>query len=130
MLLDGQHDRRESVLVEKNDAFEVELRAEQVKENVLAVALVELTRRVGHLVEHGERLGGVRHAWHHLPHARLQLNHLLLQLFVFRLQLVTLFPRRSKFARHDLELVLGVFDLTETAAFILLRLLGGQLSHV
>ena len=40
MLLDRFHDRRENVLVEEDDAFEVQLRAEQVEEDILAVALV------------------------------------------------------------------------------------------
>ena len=59
MFLDSFHNRREHILVEENDAFKVELRAEQVKEHVLAVAFVELTASVSQFVEHGEGLARV-----------------------------------------------------------------------
>ena len=59
MFLDSFHNWREHILVEENDAFKVELRAEQVKEHVLTVAFVELTASVSQFVEHGERLARV-----------------------------------------------------------------------
>jgi len=42
MLLNGDHERRENILVEEHNAFEVELWTEQVEEHVLTVTLVHL----------------------------------------------------------------------------------------
>lgn len=68
------------------DAFEVEFWAEQVEEDILAVALVELRNDVLHLVLHGEGTRSVREARHHLPNRRLQGQHLLLQILILLLQ--------------------------------------------
>lgn len=59
----------EDGLEEKDDTFVVELRAEQVEKDVLAVALVELTALIGQLVEHWKGLRCVRRAGDHLSHA-------------------------------------------------------------
>eukprot|EP00355_Strombidium_rassoulzadegani_P004579 CAMPEP_0168617852 /NCGR_PEP_ID=MMETSP0449_2-20121227/5762_1 /TAXON_ID=1082188 /ORGANISM="Strombidium rassoulzadegani, Strain ras09" /LENGTH=235 /DNA_ID=CAMNT_0008658693 /DNA_START=305 /DNA_END=1008 /DNA_ORIENTATION=- len=96
VLLDGLHDARHGVLVEVDDALEVELGAEHVEEDVLAVALVELGDEHGQLVEHGEALGGVARALHHRAHLRLQGGDLLLQLLVLLLELVALLLDRRQ----------------------------------
>ena len=59
VLLYCDYNRLEHRLEEKDDSLVVELRAEIVKEDVLAVALVQLTALIGQLVEHGKRLGCV-----------------------------------------------------------------------
>ncbi len=74
----------------------------------MAVALVQFRALVGELVEHWERLRGVRHAWDHLTHARLELYDFILQLFVVCFELIPFFARCRKLRRHDLELVLRV----------------------
>ena len=43
-------------MIEIDDAFKIEFRAEQIEENVLTVDLVHLTALVGQFVEHGEGL--------------------------------------------------------------------------
>ena len=59
MLLYRHHNRWEAVLIEIDDALEVELWAKQVEEHVLAVTLVHLTALIRQFVEHWERLGCV-----------------------------------------------------------------------
>ena len=68
MTLNLLEDRCKHVLVEVDHAVKVELGAEQVEKDILAVTLVEFGHDTGQLVEHGEGLGGVGHAGDHLPH--------------------------------------------------------------
>ena len=82
MLLYGLHDGLEGFLIEEHNSLKVELRAQQVEKDVLAVTFVQFRTLAGELIEHGEGLGCVRRARHHLPHARLELNDFILQLFV------------------------------------------------
>ena len=56
MLLNRHDYSMEDILIEKDDAFKVELGAKQVEEYILAVALVELRAHRGQLIEHWERL--------------------------------------------------------------------------
>ena len=109
MFLNGDHDRREDVLVEEDYSFDVQFRAEQVKEDVLAVALVQLGALIGQFIEHGEGLRRVRHTGDHLTHRRLQLYHFVLQLLIVCLELVSLLSRRRELRSHDLQLIFGLF---------------------
>ena len=67
MLLNGFNYQRDGTLEEENHSIEVEFRAKQVKEDVLAIAFVELRDDVGHLVLHGKGAGSVREGRHHVP---------------------------------------------------------------
>ncbi len=101
MLLNCHHEGWENALVEKDHTLKIELRAEQVKEHVLAVTFVHFRALVWQLVKHGERLRCVRHARNHLSHAGLKLNHLILELLIFSFELISFLSGRSKFGCHN-----------------------------
>ena len=59
------------ILEEEDYAVVVELRAKEVEEHVLAVALVEFAHHVLNLIRHWEDGGRVRLAGHHTSHISL-----------------------------------------------------------
>ena len=116
------HQGWEYALIKVDDSVEVEFGAEEVEEDVLAVALVKFGDHVGELVEHGEGLRGVGHAGHHLAHALLQLNDLVLQLFVLCLQLVSLLPRIRKLLSHYFQFIFRLRQVLMRLTHTVLRI--------
>lgn len=55
-------------MIEVDDAFKIEFRAEQVEKYVLTVALVHLATLIGQFVKHWEGLRCIGHARDHLTH--------------------------------------------------------------
>ena len=62
------------MLVEIDHPFNIEFRTENIKEDILTLALVELADGVGQFVEHGKALRGVALAGHHACHLILKLH--------------------------------------------------------
>lgn len=56
----------------EHDAFEVKLWTEEVKEDILAIALVEFCDKIRELVLHGECARCIAEARYHLPNGGLQ----------------------------------------------------------
>jgi len=84
------------VLKEVNDSFEVEFRAQQIEEYVLAVALVVLSYYACHLVLHGECAGSVRKARDHLSNRSLKGKDFFLKVFTLLFQGVSLLSDGSE----------------------------------
>ena len=68
VLLDLLDNRREHMLVKEYHPFDVQLGAKQVKEDILAFALVKLTDHARQLSEHWKGLRRVARARYHLAH--------------------------------------------------------------
>ena len=101
---------RQRVLEEVDYAVEVELAAENVEEDILTVALIELTDRVDKLVVHREALAGVARALDHRSHLVLEIADLVLQLGILALQLIPLRLHGLILLRDDLILGLQILN--------------------
>lgn len=108
MLLDILYYNRNSVLVEKNHAIQVQFRTKQVEEHILAVAFVELRDYILHLILHGKSRRGVRETRNHLSNTRLQRKHFFLKVLIFLLELVSFFTNSHELRCYHFKFILSL----------------------
>lgn len=82
MLLDSAHHLWQRVGKKVDDPFKIELRAQDVKEDILAITFVEFRDRICQLVEHWKTLGGIASAGNHGAHLVLKRSNLILEILV------------------------------------------------
>ena len=108
VFFDQLHQLWEAIFKKVDYTVHVQLRAEQIEEGVLAVALIELSYLILEFQQHWEAGAGVRHARHHLSNAALKLQNLLRKFLVLLLELVPFLASILELASDDFEFVLGV----------------------